>query len=65
MGTNNNNDVEDGGFVIRARVDGELKLRLTNYRTRKDVDRSESSVLRLALEEFLAKRETQPREVAA
>lgn len=44
--------------VIRARVEPALKTRLTQYRRRKDVKRSEAFVVRESVVEFLAARET-------
>lgn len=52
----NKNEVK-GGCIVRSRVDASLKLRLTNYRKRPDVDRSEGFVTRKALVEFLDKNE--------
>jgi predicted transcriptional regulator len=61
----NKNTENDADTTIRARVKSDLKNRVTQYRQRPDVQRSESFVVRSAIEEFLDVREMKKNEEAS
>ena len=54
-----NNSAKCPSLTLRSRVSAELKERVTNYRNRPEVKRSEGFVVRQAVEDFLNVRETQ------
>lgn len=52
------------GVTLRARVETDIKNRLTRYRRQPEVQRSEGFIVRRAVEEFLNRHEQQTAKAA-